>query len=197
MDVYEAIKKRRSIRRFKDKAVPYEALEKCIDAARLAPSGRNQQVSEYIVINDAEVLPGIFENIGGSARLPPDKGGPTASQKPKAYIIVLINKDREGDANRRRISYYDVGLAAENIILTALEQGLGACPILMFHEADLKLLLEIPEGYDIALVITMGYPDESPVADVAGESLNIYVDNKGVRHVPKRQLKDIIHRNRF
>jgi nitroreductase len=197
MDVYEAIKKRRSIRRFKDKAVPYEALEKCIDAARLAPSGRNQQVSEYIVINDAEVLPGVFENIGGSVRLPPDKGGPTPSQKPKAFIIVLINKDREGDANRRRISYYDVGIAAENIILTALEQGIGACPILMFHEADLKLLLEIPEGYDIALVIAMGYPDESPVADVAGESLNIYVDDKGVRHVPKRQLKDIIHHNRF
>ena len=76
MKVYEAIEKRRSIRRFKNKAVPYEALEKCIDAARLAPSGRNQQCCEYIVINDAKVLPGIFEHIGGSAKLPPDKGRP-------------------------------------------------------------------------------------------------------------------------
>ncbi len=197
MDVYEAIAKRRSIRRFEDKAVPNEALEKCIDAARLAPCGRNHQVCEYIVINDAEVLPGIFENIGGSARQPPGKGGPSPSQTPKAYTIILINKDWEEDANRRRISLYDVGMAAENIMLTALEQGIGACPILMFREADIRLLLQIPEQYDIALVIAMGYPDESPVADVAGESLNIYVDEKGVRHVPKRKLADIIHRNGF
>jgi nitroreductase len=197
MDVYEAIRQRRSIRRFKDKAVPYEALEKCIDAARLAPCGRNHQVGEYIVINDAEALPGIFENIGGSAKQSPEKGGPGPSQKPKAYILVLINKAWEGDANRRRISLLDIGMAAENIILTAYEQGIGACPILMFNEADLRLLLEIPEGHDIALVIAMGYPDESPVTDVAGESLNIYVDNKGVRHVPKRRLADIIHRNGF
>lgn len=197
MKVYEAIEKRRSIRRFKNKAVPYEALEKCIDAARLAPSGRNQQCCEYIVINDAKVLPGIFEHIGGSAKLPPDKGGPKPEQSPKAYTIVLINKTLESDINRRRVTLVDVGLAAENIMLTALEQGLGCCPILMFNEADLKLLLEIPDGFDIALVISMGYPDESPVADEAKDSLNVWVDNKGVRHVPKRKLADIIHHDKF
>jgi nitroreductase len=189
MNVYEAITKRRSIRRFQNKAVPYEVLEKCIDAARLAPSGRNQQLGEYVVINDPKVLPGIFENIGGSAKLPPDKGGPRPEQAPKAYTIILINKTLEGDANRRR--------ATENIILTALEQGIGCCPILMFNEADIKLLLEIPDSYDIALVIAMGYPDESPVADVATDSVNIWVDEKGVRHVPKRKLADIIHKNKF
>ena len=197
MNVYEAVIKRRSIRRFKNKAVPFEALEKCIDAARLAPSGRNQQLCEYIVINDVKVVPGIFENIGGSAKLPPDKGGPRPEQSPKAYTLVLINKTMEGDTNRRRVTLIDVGLAAENIMLTALEQGIGTCPILMFNEANLKLLLDIPEGYDIALVIAMGYPDESPVADVAGDSLNIWVDEKGLRHVPKRKLADIVHRNRF
>jgi nitroreductase len=197
MNVYETISKRRSIRRFQDRAVPYEALERCIDTARLAPSGRNQQVIEYIVINDAKVLPGIFENIGGSAKLPPEKGGPRTEQAPKAYAIILINKDREGDANRRRVTLVDVGLAAENIILTAAEQGIGCCPILMFNEDDIKLLLEIPDSYDIALVITMGYPDESPVADVATDSTSIWVDDKGTRHVPKRKLADIIHKNKF
>jgi len=197
MKVFEAIEKRRSIRRFKNKAVPYETLEKCIDAARLAPSGRNQQCCEYIVINDAKVLPGIFEHIGGSAKLPPDKGGPRPEQSPKAYTIVLINKTMESDINRRRVTLVDVGLAAENILLEAVEQGLGCCPILMFNEADLKLLLEIPDGYDIALVIAMGYPDETPVADEAKDSLNVWVDDKGVRHVPKRKLKDIIHQNEF
>ena len=197
MTVYEAILKRRSIRRFKNKAVPYESLEKCIDAGRLAPSGRNQQVCEYIVINDASVLPGIFENIGGSAKMPPEKGGPGTAQTPKAYTLILANRTLEGDANRRRITLYDVGMAAENIILSALEQGIGACPILMFNEKDLKLLLEIPDDYDIVLVIAMGYPDESPVAEVAADSVNVWVDDKGLRHVPKRKLADIIHHNKF
>jgi nitroreductase len=197
MNVYEAASQRRSIRRFKDKAVPYSALERCIDAARLAPSGRNQQLCEYIVINDTKVLPGIFENIGGSAKLPPDKGGPTPSQSPKAYTLILINKTREGDAARRHVTLMDAGMAAENIILTALEQGIGCCPILMFNEKDLKLILEIPDDYDIALVIAMGYPDESPVAEVAADSLNVWVDAKGLRHVPKKKLADIIHKNGF
>jgi nitroreductase len=197
MKVYEAIEKRRSIRRFKNKAVPYEVLEKCVDAARLAPSGRNQQCCEYIVINDVKVLPGIFEHIGGSAKLPPDKGGPRPEQSPKAYTIVLINKTLESDINRRRVTLVDVGLAAENIMLEALEQGLGCCPILMFNEADLKLLLEIPDSFDIALVIAMGYPDESPVAEEAKDSLNVWVDDKGLRHVPKRKLATIIHHDKF
>lgn len=197
MNVYEAASKRRSIRRFKEKAVPYPALEKCIDAARLAPCGRNQQLCEYIVINDKVVLPGIFENIGGSLKLPPDKGGPTPGQTPKAYTIVLINKAKEEAANRRQVTLIDVGLAAANIILTAMEQGIGCCPIRMFNEKDLKLILEIPDNYEIVLVIAMGYPDEAPVAEVAADSLSIWVDDKGIRHVPKRKLADVIHKNRF
>jgi nitroreductase len=197
MNVYEATVKRRSIRRFKNKAVPAEALEKCVDAARLAPSGRNQQVCEYIIINDARVLPGVFENIGGSVKLPPEKGGPRPENAPKAYTIILINKALEGDSSRRRITLYDVGMAAENIMLTALEQGIGTCPVLMFNEGNLKQVLNIPDEYDIALVIVMGYPDESPVAEVATTSLDARVDDKLVRHVPKRKLADILHRNKF
>lgn len=197
MNVYEAATKRRSIRRFKDKPVPYEILEKCVDAGRLAPCGRNHQVCEYIVINDVEVLLGIFENIGGSVKMPPEKGGPRPENTPKAYIIILINKAWEGDASRRRISLYDVGLAAENIILVAYEQGIGTCPILMFNENNLKPVLNIPDEYDMALVIAMGYPDESPVAEVAIDSVEGWLDDKLVRHIPKRKLEDIVHRNRF
>jgi nitroreductase len=197
MDVYEAAVKRRAIRRFQDRPVSYDILEKCVDAGRLAPSGRNHQVCEYIIIDDARVLPGVFDNIGGSAKLPPEKGGPLPANTPEAYIIILINKDWEADASRRRITLYDVGMAAENIMLVALEQGIGACPILMFNENGLRKVLNIPDGYDIALVIAMGYPDESPQVEVATDSVTGWVDDQGVRHVPKRKLADIVHRNRF
>lgn len=197
MKIYEAAIKRRSVRRFKDKPVPYEVLEKCVDAARLAPSARNSQVCEYIVINDAAILPGIYENIGGSVKLPPDKGGPRPEQTAKAYIIVLINKTLEAEESRRRMSYYDVGMAAENIMLVALEQGLGSCPVARYDESALKPILNIPDNYDIGLVIVMGHPDESPVAEVSTGTVESKVDEKGVRHVYKRKLADIIHRNGF
>lgn len=198
MNIYEAATKRRSIRRFKDKAVPFSILEKCIDAARLAPSGRNHQFLEFIAINDAEVLPAMFDNIGGSAKLPPERGGPRPDQAAKAYTVVLINKAKEGgDPTRRRITSYDVGMATENIILTAWEQGIGCCPILMFNEKDIKMFLNIPEDYDIALVVAMGYPDEMPVTEEVRDSTNIYVDDSNVRHVPKYKIADVMHKNRF
>jgi nitroreductase len=197
MNVYEAATQRRAIRRFRDRPTPYEALERCVEAARLAPSGRNHQVCEYLIVDSAEGLAAVFDNIGGSVKLPPEKGGPRPEQRAKAYIIVLINKALEGDETRRRITLLDLGMAAENIMLVGLEQGIGACPVLMFQEADIKHALNIPAEYDIGLVIVMGYPDESPVTEVAGTSLTIYVDDKGVRHVPKRKLEDILHRNRM
>jgi nitroreductase len=197
MNVYEAAIKRRSIRRFEDRPVPYEVLEKCVDAGRLAPSGRNQQVCEFIIVDDKQILPEMFDNIGGSVKMPPEKGGPLPENTPKAYIVIVINKLLEADANRRRITLYDVGMAAENIILTALEEGLGCCPIMMFNEAGFKKALSIPEEYDVGLVIVTGYPEETSVAEVATDSTTGWVDEELVRHVPKRKLEDIVHHNGF
>lgn len=197
MNIYEAVTKRRSIRRFKEKPVPYEVLKKCVDAGRLAPSGRNQQVCEFVIVDDKRILPEMFDNIGGSVKMPPEKGGPLPENTPKAYIVIVINQSREGDPGRRRITLYDIGLAAENIILTAFEEGLGCCPVLMFDEASIKKVLKIPEGYDIGLVIVMGYPDETSVAEVATDSTTGWVDENLVRHIPKRPLADVLHHNGF
>ena len=197
MNVYEAAARRRSIRRFQDKPVPYEVLEKCIDAARLAPSGRNMQVCEFLVIDNPQLLPKLFANIGGSVKLPPEKGGPRPENTPKAYTIVLINKEKEGDTSRRVVTQYDIGMAAENLILTAWEEGIGCCPVMFFQSDGIKSELNIPEKYEVGLVIVMGYPDEIPEAKVATDSVDSYVDESLQRHVPKRKLEDVLHRNGF
>ena len=83
------------------------------------------------------------------------------------------------------------------MILVALEQGISACPILNFEDDKLRRVLNIPDKYDIAIVLVLGFPDESPVLEVATESIVRWVDNEGVYHIPKRELKNIIHRNGF
>ena len=190
--VYEAVTKRRSIRRFQDLPVPYEALEKCVDAGRLAPSGRNRQLWEYVIVDDEKLLPQVFDGIMLGA------GGAPEGHEPRAYIIILINRTLEVELGAaKRVVNYDVGFTAENMILVALEQGLGACPIATFAENKLKQILHIPEKYEVALVLALGYPDEAPVVVVTAGPVEYWTDSQGIRHIPKRKLADIVHCNGF
>ena len=197
MNVYEAVMKRRSIRRFQDKAVPYEALEKCIEAARLAPTARNLQVCEYIVVDDTGLLPQVFAAIKSWVGKPWPSDVP-AKYQPKAYIITLINSAAEKElGGSRSNTVIDVGQAAENILLVALEEGLGTCTLMSFAARELKPVLNIPDQYEVALAIALGYPDESPVVETATDSVKRWADSQGVSHVPKRKLEDILHRNKL
>jgi len=189
MNVYEAATSRRSIRRFKDIALPYDVLEKCVNAARLAPSARNCQLCEYIIIDDEQLLPKVFDRITNWAGQPKPLGGPPPGHRPKAYIMTLISGTLETD--------YDVGMAAENMMLVALEQGIGTCPILSFEQNELKQILNIPDSYEIALMLALGYPDESPVLEISTGSIEYWTDSQGTRHIPKRKLEDILHWNKF
>jgi len=191
MNVYEAAIHRRSIKLFKSKPVPYDVLEKCVNAARLAPSGRNRQLLEYMIIDEELLLPKVFDNVGIG-------GDPSTEQMPKAYILSLINTDLEKELQARRIvTIYGDGMAVENMILVALEQGIGSCPIMNFKEKELKQMLNIPGRYEITLVLALGYPDEHPVVEVSHGSIQNWRDKNGVHHIPKRKLEDIRHRNKF
>ncbi len=198
MDVYEAVTRRRSIREFKDIPVAYDILEKCVNAARLAPVAMNCQLCEYIIVDDEQLLPRVFDSVLSWAGAPRPKDGWPPGRRPRAYIITLINIALEAEIGAGRTNTnYDVGLAAENMILVALEQGIGSCPITGFEPGKLRQVLNIPDKYEIALMLALGFPDESPVTEVATESIKRWVDNKGERHIPKRKLEDITHRNRF
>jgi nitroreductase len=190
MDVYDAILKRRSIRRFKQRDIPFEVLKKLVNAARMAPSGGNLQPWEYVVVAEEELLEKVFstlrwENI--------TKGGaPPKEKMPTSFIIVLINREIKPEGGE-----YDVAMAAQNIMLTALEEGVGTCCIGPIDKDRLKEILKIPEMYEIALVIALGYPDESPIIENVEDSTIYWRDDRGVLHVPKRKLDMLIHRNIF
>jgi len=198
MDVYQAATTRRTIREFKDTPVPYEILEKCVNAARLAPAAGNRQLLEHIIVDDAPLLPQVFDAVAVWAGEPRPKEGWPPGRRPRAYIVTLINTDLEKELGAaRKATLCDVGMAVENMILVAWEQGIGSCPVLSFREKDLKQLLNIPDKYEVGMVLALGYPDESPVTEVAQGSIKYWVDSQGVRHIPKRKLEDILHRNKF
>jgi len=198
MDVSEAVMKRRTIRKFKDKPVPYDVLEKCVNAARLAPSARNRQLCEYVIVDDKQLLAEVFDNLTNWLGKPRSKGDPSPGQTATAYIVVLINSVLETQMEApRELALRDVGLAVENMILVALEQGVGACPNWSYQGEELKKILNVPDGYDVGFLVPMGYPNESPVMEVSTGDINGWVDDQGLRHVPKRKLEDIVHHNKF
>ncbi|MFH1537931.1 MAG: nitroreductase family protein [bacterium] len=191
MDVLEAIRKRRSIRRFGPEPVPREALETLVDAARLAPSGMNIQPLEFIVVDDPEVVAKVFPLLLWAGYIMP-KGNPPPGEEPKAYIVNLINHKL-----KPRTPKHDVAAAAENIHLAAVSMGLGTCWVGAVNRPKLAEALGIPKDYEIDTVIAIGYPAESPVLEVAEGSIEYWKDGGGVLHVPKRPLKDILHVNGF
>ncbi|UCG54534.1 MAG: nitroreductase family protein [Dehalococcoidia bacterium] len=198
MDVYEAVITRRSIREFKKTPVAYEILERCVNAGRLAPTAVNCQLCEYIVIDDDELLPQVLDTITSLSGVPRPEDGWPPDRQPRAYIVALINTELEFQIGAGRTNtLYDVGLAMENIVLVALEEGLGSCVMTGVDRGRLGRLLNIADKYEIAMLLSLGYADENPVIEIASDSVERWVDKNGVRHIPKRKLEDIIHRNKF
>lgn len=191
MRVYNLILNRRSIRKFKQDLVPLKILKKLVNVARLAPSGANLQPLEFIVISDKKARNNIFETLAWAGYISP-AGTPEEGQKPVAYILVLVNS-----RIRKQNYQWDVGAAMENMILLALEQGLGSCWIGSINKSRLSEILDIPSHFIIDSILALGYPNEKPKAEKLKSNCKYWKDNKGILHVPKRNLASVIHFNKF
>jgi nitroreductase len=191
MDVYNAIIKRRTIRRFQQKQIPLDILQKLVNAGRIAPSAANLQPLEYLIVNDEKLLPELFFTLKWAGYIA-SKGEPPAGKRPVAYIVVLVNKKITASNYER-----DVGAAVENILLTALENGIGTCWIGTVDKKKLRKILNIPKYIIIDSVIALGYPDENPIMEEMADSVKYWKDENNVLHVPKRRLNDVMHINRY
>jgi len=191
MEVSEAIRRRRSIRRFRQEQVPLPVLQKLVEAARLAPSGGNLQPWEFIIVHEAMLLPKVFSTLAWAGYIAPE-GTPPEGKRPAAYIVALQNT-----SVNPRTPVADLAAAIENILLQAVEEGLGSCWIGSVKREKLAELLSIPEGYVIDSVVALGYPDEESVVEPFSGSVKYWRDEKGVFHVPKKSLAEIVHYNRF
>ncbi len=177
MDVYEAIKERRSIRKYKDKKVPESVLEKCVNSARLSPSGANIQPLKFITIT--EDLGKVFECTNWAGYLDWE---PSKEEMPRAYVAITKHMDKGLEQ--------DVGIAAQSICLTAENEGLGSCMLGAIDKEPLEDMLPIPNEHRLELMIALGYPDEEPEMVESDEDIEYYYED-GKLKVPKRRLEDV------
>jgi nitroreductase len=191
MDIFDLIKTRRSIRRFRQEKLDRNFLIELIEAARCAPAGANIQSLEYIIVDEPQICQQLFETLAWAGHVKP-KRNPSPNQRPVAYIVVLIDTGIKKDAS--------IGAAAaiENILLAAWGRGIGSCWLGLIDRQKISQVLNIDEKYKIDSVIALGKPAEKPVMeDAKTEDTKYYLDEKDVLHVPKRPLKKIVHFNKF
>jgi len=184
----DLILKNRSYRRFyEDFRIECETLKELVDLARLSASAANLQPLKYILSCDPEKNSLIFPHLKWAGYLK-DWPGPQEGERPSAYIIIL------GDTEIAENFGCDHGIAAQSILLGATEKGLGGCIIGSVDRESLRKVLNIPERYEILLVIALGKPKEKVVIEEVGPDGDIkyWRDEKGVHHVPKRRLEEII-----
>ncbi len=164
MDTLEAIRTRRSVRKFSTRPVEPEKLQAVLEAARLAPSWANMQCWRFVVVEDSSVKATISELSYVEAFFAPKgyKSNPAQKALAEAPVVIVACAEPTASGDLRGQQYYltDVGIASENLMLAAHELGLGSVFVGVFDEEKLGELLNIPPEIRIVGLFPLGYPEE-------------------------------------
>lgn len=150
MNVSEAVRIRRSLRKYSEKNVEEEKLMRVLEAARLAPSASNRQEWRFVVVKDRETRKKLAKAAKGQKFL-----------EAAPIVIVCCAETDEHVMTCGQMCYpIDVAIAIDHITLQAVEEGLGTCWIGAFYAEQVREILGIPEDIKIVELLTMGYPAE-------------------------------------
>lgn len=152
MDVSEAIRKRRSIRKYQARKVENDKIERVLEAGRLAPSAKNLQEWRFIVVRDD----GRRRRLAEAA-----KGQTFVGEAPVVIAACATMTDYVMTCGQ--LTYpINLAIAVEHMVLQAVAEGLGTCWIGAFYEEEVKKILNIPPEVRVVALLPLGYPDESP-----------------------------------
>lgn len=157
MDIWTAVKNRRSIRKFTDDPVEDKVLKNLVlEAGIWAPSGGNAQAWRFLVITDPKIL--------NKLKLV----SPGLLGTPNSVIVICQDLayalERGGELGVKTLSLMDTAMAAQNIMLAAYAVGLGTCPIASFHPEAVQKIIGLPAHIYPQLLISVGFPGETPPA---------------------------------
>ena len=172
MNFLNLVKKRQSTRKYLPNHVKREIIDKCVEAARLAPSACNSQPWKFIVIDDPEkkdeLAKAAFSGLYSMC---------TFVKKAPVIIVVITEKSsyaaRVGSFLKNiQYSLIDIGIVCEHFVLQAAEEGVGTCMIGWFSEKKVKKCLDLPKSTKIDMLISMGYPEKEDIREKNRKSID-------------------------
>lgn len=165
MKILDLIKTRQSVRKYLDKPVEKEKIERCLEAARLAPSASNSQPWEFVVVQNPELRDKVAHATYSSA-IKFNRWVPTAP------VLIVINSWKPslgialgGIIKNRQFNLIDVGIASEHFCLQAAEEDLGTCILGWFQTKKIMKLLDIKAPKKPTLIITLGYSGHAKIRE--------------------------------
>jgi nitroreductase len=169
MDVLQAIRGRRSIRRYKTDPISEETLEKVLEAARWAPSWKNTQCQRFLVVRDERIKNKLADALIADPKIGPTNPSDMAIRTAPVVIVAFAQMGLSGyndgklDTDKGADWYlFDVGLAMQNLMLAAHALGLATVPAGLSDATKIAKILDIPDGYQVVTMTPLGYPDVEP-----------------------------------
>jgi nitroreductase len=160
MDVMQAIKERRAVRKYKTDPVSDKDLETVLEAARWAPSWANTQCWRFIVVRD----PQLKEKLSDTLKLKENRGARAVKDAP--IVIVACAELGKSGYRRGKIEtdkgdwfMFDTALAMQNLTLAAHAIGLGTVHLGLFDAKEVAKILDVPDGAVVVEMTPLGYPD--------------------------------------
>ena len=166
MQTWDAITSRRNVRSFAGQPVSPAHLDRILEAARRAPSSRNNQPWDFVLVTDRARLQELATVWVGAGHV-----------ATSAATIALITSDKPEHAKRAE---FDLGQATMSIMLAAADLGIGSCHSGIGDQELADRLLGLPEGRTCALLISLGYPAGRPLAPIGNPD--------------RRAFDDVVHR---
>jgi len=178
-DVVDVIKERRSIRKYEEREVPDEVLNSLLETAGWSPSWANTQCWELIVVKDMAVKEGLKETI-----FPKNPATNAITQAP--VLLALCGKLKSSGFYKDIVTtkfgdwfMFDLGLFTQTLCLAARNIGLGTVIVGLFDHDKAKNIVKVPEGYELVVLIPLGYPAK-------------------ISSAPKRrEIGEFVHHNTF
>ncbi|MBL7126955.1 MAG: nitroreductase family protein [Dehalococcoidales bacterium] len=160
MEVLEAIRTRRSIRKYKSKPVEEKTLATVLEAARQAPSWANTQCWRFVVVRDGATKSKLSDTLSET--------NPARDAVCNAPLVIVAcaemgragYKSGEVTTDKGDWFMFDVALAMQNLVLAAHSLGLGTVYVGLFDAKKAASILSVPEGYCAVAITPLGYPDE-------------------------------------
>lgn len=168
VETWDALRARRNVRRYADRAIPDEHLERILEAARRTPSSMNQQAWDFVLVTDRDRLRELSHTWQYAAHV-----------ANSAATIALVTPTSD-DRDERDTLQYDLGQVTMSIMLAAADLGIGSGHASVGDQALVRRVLDLPEDRECAMLVALGYPAERPIRPMARPN--------------RRRFEDVVHR---